>query len=71
MIETKHYNIFALIKSYPAEASKPSEVGTLPPTEKTLSEVIIGIEQTFNYEDFKNRLDALSFLLLFSIKDSN
>jgi hypothetical protein len=30
-----------------------------PPTEKTLSEVIIEVDQNFNYEDFKQKLDSL------------
>ena len=37
----------------------PTEEGRLPVTEKTLDEVIIEIDQSFNYEDFKQKLDSL------------
>jgi hypothetical protein len=43
----------------PIEMITPTEEGRPLATEKTLSEVIIEIDQNFNYEDFKQKLDSL------------
>jgi hypothetical protein len=53
-----------VIKEKPPELptgiiTPPTEEGRPPVTEKTLGEVIIEIDQNFNYEDFKQKLDSL------------
>jgi hypothetical protein len=50
----------------PPEITKQPEITVTPPTEgpppapeKTLEELVIEIDQSFNYEDFKQKLDSL------------